>query len=161
VTIPWHDRREFLRLGGGLALAGCLSPLAQGRSAPFRGARSCILVYLTGGPPHLDTWDLKSAAPTEVRGSFRPIATHDEDHREDATEVLPATARLPVSLRQRRPGNTSLPVAMSQKHRRSLRKLMIVAIVFQSGEMAHLVSDSMPSPWRVKRSVPLPSQTFN
>src|SRR5262249_12570747 len=39
------------------------------------GARSCILVYLLGGPPHLDMWDLKPGAPAEVRGPFRPIPT--------------------------------------------------------------------------------------
>src|SRR5262249_42417901 len=36
----------------------------------------CILIYLLGGPPHLDMWDLKPAAPAEVRGPFRPIATN-------------------------------------------------------------------------------------
>jgi Protein of unknown function (DUF1501) len=76
------DRREFLRVGGGLALAGLLTPwttvaadtpacrtLGSGR------ARSCILVYLLGGPPHLDMWDLKPNAPAEIRGPFRPMAT--------------------------------------------------------------------------------------
>jgi hypothetical protein len=39
-------------------------------------ARSCILVYLLGGPPHLDMFDLKPQAPAEVRGPFQPIATN-------------------------------------------------------------------------------------
>ncbi len=38
-------------------------------------AKSCILVYLLGGPPHLDTFDLKPEAPSEIRGPFRPIPT--------------------------------------------------------------------------------------
>ncbi|MBL8849741.1 MAG: DUF1501 domain-containing protein, partial [Planctomycetaceae bacterium] len=38
-------------------------------------ARSCILVYLLGGPPHLDTFDPKPLAPAEVRGPFGTIAT--------------------------------------------------------------------------------------
>src|ERR1043166_4813472 len=75
------DRRHFLRVGGGLGLAGLLSPwpacavaasprvLAPGR------AQSSILVSLLGGPPHLDMWDLKPGAPAEIRGPFRPIAT--------------------------------------------------------------------------------------
>ena len=69
-------RRHFLRIGGGLAIAGCLAPFASAepRAAPGR-ARSCILVYLLGGPPHLDMWDLKPSAPVEIRGPFRPIAT--------------------------------------------------------------------------------------
>jgi hypothetical protein len=74
-----RGRREFLQVGGGLAVAGLLSPrLAGAAPAPVGkpGARSCILVYLLGGPPHLDMWDLKPNAPAEVRGPFRPIATN-------------------------------------------------------------------------------------
>src|SRR5438128_3591691 len=74
-----HGRREFLRLGGGLAVAGFLTrPTVQAsptREPPAGSARSCILVYLLGGPPHLDMWDLKPMAPAEIRGPFRPIAT--------------------------------------------------------------------------------------
>src|ERR1035438_10438074 len=49
-------RREFLRVGGGLAITGLLSPgPALARPPEGEGqARSCILVYLLGGPPHLD-----------------------------------------------------------------------------------------------------------
>jgi hypothetical protein len=36
---------------------------------------NCILLFLVGGPSHLDTWDLKPDAPAEIRGPFRPIAT--------------------------------------------------------------------------------------
>jgi hypothetical protein len=73
-------RREFLRIGGGLALANLVFPrcllASRANSVAAAGeARSCILVYLLGGPPHLDMWDLKPDAPAEVRGPFRPIAT--------------------------------------------------------------------------------------
>ena len=70
-------RREFLRVGGGLAVAGFLAPPSHAaRSAPVTGpAHSCILIYLLGGPPHLDTFDLKPNAPEGVRGPFRPIQT--------------------------------------------------------------------------------------
>lgn len=79
-----RSRREFLRLGGGLAIAGWQSaqpwrrlaasetPTAKSSSAH---ARSCVLVYLLGGPSHLDMFDLKPAAPSEIRGPFQPIAT--------------------------------------------------------------------------------------
>src|SRR5437773_1599115 len=67
-------RREFLRLGGGLAVAAFASPARAAEPAP-RTARSCILVYLLGGPPHLDMWDLKPGAPAEVRGPFNPVTT--------------------------------------------------------------------------------------
>ena len=78
-----HLRRDFLRVGGGLAIAGYALPdWAQARAADGAQtqrragkARSCILVYLLGGPPHLDMFDLKPLAPAEVRGPFQPIAT--------------------------------------------------------------------------------------
>ncbi len=69
-------RREFLRAGGGLAVAGFLSPaIARAETASQHKARSCILVYLLGGPPHLDMFDLKPNAPAEIRGPFKPVAT--------------------------------------------------------------------------------------
>src|ERR1700674_5222488 len=76
------DRREFLRVGGGLACAGFFAPLGatyagtRMQNGPGLGrARSCILIYLLGGPPHLDMWDLKPDAPAEIRGPFKPIAS--------------------------------------------------------------------------------------
>lgn len=91
-------RREFLRVGGGLAVAGFLAPaLAKAKSLPGAkghpvGARSCILVYLLGGPPHLDMWDLKPGAPAEVRGPFRPVCTTVPGVQ--ICEYLPSLARL-------------------------------------------------------------------
>jgi uncharacterized protein DUF1501 len=87
-------RREFLRVGGGLAVAGLFSPgLARSRPAEAEGeARSCILIYLLGGPPHLDMWDLKPHAPAEVRGPFRPIPTNLPGLR--ICEHLPRLARM-------------------------------------------------------------------
>jgi hypothetical protein len=76
--LPDLSRRDFIRLGGVVAAAGAFP--GWGAAAPTsistrRGARSCILVYLLGGPPHLDMWDLKPDAPAEIRGPFQPIAT--------------------------------------------------------------------------------------
>lgn len=77
----FSDRREFLLRGGGLAAAGFVLPAwlnrgeADGAVETVRGGKSCILVYLLGGPPHLDMFDLKPEAPAEIRGPFRPIAT--------------------------------------------------------------------------------------
>ena len=45
-------------------------------AAPRPAAKACILFYLEGGPAHQDLWDMKPEAPAEVRGEFRPIATH-------------------------------------------------------------------------------------
>lgn len=73
-------RREFLRVGSlsalGLGLADALryrlqaDPARQSPKLP-----NCILLWLDGGPSHLDTFDLKPDAPAEVRGDFKPIAT--------------------------------------------------------------------------------------
>jgi uncharacterized protein (DUF1501 family) len=71
-------RRDFLRAGalsaGAVGLS--LADLALLQAAPNRPKDiNCILLFLVGGPSHLDTWDLKPDAPSEVRGPFRPTRT--------------------------------------------------------------------------------------
>src|SRR5580700_9652163 len=84
-------RRDLLRAGGlslfGLSCGSLLRGRAQAESArevtsatplpgrSFGRAKSCILLFMWGGPAHQDTWDLKPHAPAEVRGEFMPIAT--------------------------------------------------------------------------------------
>jgi Protein of unknown function (DUF1501) len=72
-------RRRFLQMGGfgalGLQIAGRLQEASAFDAASKQPIRSCILVFYYGGPSHLDTWDVKPSAPSEVRGLFRPIAT--------------------------------------------------------------------------------------
>ena len=75
------SRRRFLKLGG-LALGGLsLTEVLQAEAASdatsrTRGAhKSTIMVYLSGGLAHQDSFDLKPNAPAEVRGEFRPIST--------------------------------------------------------------------------------------
>jgi hypothetical protein len=80
-TCDGVTRRSFLCVGslglGGLSLANVLRHEAQARQAGQAVRRkSVILVWLAGGPSHLDMYDLKPAAPTEIRGEFRPIATN-------------------------------------------------------------------------------------
>src|SRR5438105_3681569 len=79
-------RRHFLGAGLAAWLSGGLC-----RAVPPR-PRSCILVYLLGGPSHLDTFDLKPDAPAEVRGPFQPIATDVPGLR--VCEHLPRLASL-------------------------------------------------------------------
>jgi len=75
-------RREALRIGGlgmgGLGLADLLR--AEAAAASGTGARpshkAVIMVFLAGGPPHQDMFDLKPDAPVEIRGEFRPIPTN-------------------------------------------------------------------------------------
>jgi len=62
-----------LALGGGLSLPDVLR--AEGESNR-RTQKSVIMVFLSGGAPHQDMYDLKTDAPVEVRGEFQPIATN-------------------------------------------------------------------------------------
>ena len=76
-------RREMLRAGGlgllGLSLSDLLDPRAARATdalTPGGGkAKSCIVLFLMGGPPQHSTWDPKPDAPAEVRGEIGPIAT--------------------------------------------------------------------------------------
>jgi hypothetical protein len=70
------NRRSFLRLGA-LAMGGLSLPtLLQAQQQAGRlSAKSVIMVYLSGGLSHHDSFDLKPDAPSEIAGEFRPIAT--------------------------------------------------------------------------------------
>jgi hypothetical protein len=71
------SRRSFLHIGG-LALGGLTLPhllRAEERANSGKSDRSVIMVYLSGGLAHQDTFDLKPNAPKEVRGEFKPIST--------------------------------------------------------------------------------------
>jgi hypothetical protein len=93
------SRRELLRTGGlgclGLTLPRLLQTQAAacaadpGQASPIR---SCILIFCYGGPSQLDTWDMKPAAPAEVRGEFESIATSVPGLH--ICEHLPRMARL-------------------------------------------------------------------
>ena len=67
------SRRNFIRVGalslGGLALPQLLR--AEQESGVGRSHKAVIMIYLPGGPPHQDTFDLKLDAPSEIRGEFR------------------------------------------------------------------------------------------
>lgn len=71
------SRREFLRVGGfglgGLSLANLLRLEAQ--AARPQRKKSVIYIVLGGGPSHIDMWDLKPEADSDIRGPFKPIAT--------------------------------------------------------------------------------------
>src|SRR4051812_15255007 len=74
-------RREALRVGalgvGGLTLPRLLElqARASGSASHATTAQSVIILFLSGGPSHLDMWDLKPNAPEDIRGTFRPIST--------------------------------------------------------------------------------------
>src|SRR5262245_27349487 len=86
------SRRSFLAVGG-LAMGGLSLPAllqAEERAGTRRSHKAVIMVYLTGGLAHQDTFDLKPDAPREVRGDFKPIATKVPGLR--IGELLPTTA---------------------------------------------------------------------
>lgn len=72
-------RREMLRVGGlacaGLTLADVLRLRAEtGTKAPR--TKSIIMIWLRGGPSHIDSYDMKPQAPAEIRGEFNPCSTN-------------------------------------------------------------------------------------
>lgn len=80
------SRRDAMRLAfGGMLGTGLVpgfspnahaEPREENAAVPaFGRAKSLILIYLYGGPSHIDVWDLKPEAPAEIRGEFRPIDT--------------------------------------------------------------------------------------
>src|SRR5438270_5513150 len=70
------SRRDFLKVGaisvGGLTLADLLRLQARGAMRSASRGKAIIMVYLNGGPSHIDLYDLKPDAPEEYRGEFRP-----------------------------------------------------------------------------------------
>lgn len=80
MTAPTIRRRDMLKLGvlgsTGLTLAGYLRQAAAGTIRPQATAKSGIFIYMSGGPSHMDTFDLKPEAPSEYRGEFKPIKTN-------------------------------------------------------------------------------------
>jgi hypothetical protein len=94
ITRRLLSRRELIRAGGLGALGLGLPDLSAGRAAPLAGrprANSCLIIFLSGGPPQHETFDPKPAAPIEIRGPFLPIATSVPGLQ--FSELLPQTAK--------------------------------------------------------------------
>src|SRR5271165_1695346 len=87
------SRRSFLRMGvlalGGLTLPGLLR--AEAAAGVRSSQKSVIMIYLVGGPPHQDMFDLKPNAPQEIAGPWRPTATNVTGIQ--ICEALPRLAR--------------------------------------------------------------------
>lgn len=89
------NRRDFVRVGAlsafGVGVGHAPTGLqAAGSSSP--AAKRCVLIWLDGGPSHLETFDPKPAAPKEVRGPFAAISTQVPGTH--ISEVLPQTAKI-------------------------------------------------------------------
>jgi hypothetical protein len=92
------SRRDVLRVGALGAIELALPTLLRAAERPpeaptsFGRAKRCLLLFLTGGPPQHDTWDLKPAAPAEIRGELKPISTSLTGVQ--ISELFPRLARL-------------------------------------------------------------------
>src|SRR6516162_10564791 len=95
-TCDGVSRRTFLKVGalaiGGLSLPGLLRQRAQAAPGTSTSRKSVILIWLAGGPSHIDMYDLKPNAPAEFRGEFKPIATNVTGIQ--VGEHLPRQARI-------------------------------------------------------------------
>lgn len=101
-TCDGVTRRELLRVGGSAAFGVSLANMFEWQQATaeegkyggvgFNKAKSVILLYLQGGPTHLDLWDPKSNVPDNVRSVFKPIETKLPGVQ--FTEVLPKLAQV-------------------------------------------------------------------
>jgi Protein of unknown function (DUF1501) len=116
------SRRETLRAGvltlTGLGLPCLLQARPIGRKAGPNGfgrAKSCILIFLWGGPSQLDTWDLKPDAPEAIRGSFKSISTNVPGI--SISEHFPMLAQQAHRLSIVRSMNHSDPAHLSTAHR--------------------------------------------
>jgi hypothetical protein len=89
-------RREILRVGAagalGLSLPSWMSAEAAGLVRREAKAKAVILIYNCGGPSHIDLWDMKPAAPAEIRGVFNPIPTNVPGIQ--ISELMPSLAPL-------------------------------------------------------------------
>ncbi|MFO0876437.1 MAG: DUF1501 domain-containing protein [Gemmataceae bacterium] len=92
------DRRSFLRAGvlgaTGLSLAGLLREEGRANSPRTRGGRepSVIILWMRGGPSHIDMWDPKPDAPVEYRGEFGTMRTNVPGIV--LSDMLPMSARV-------------------------------------------------------------------
>jgi uncharacterized protein (DUF1501 family) len=89
------SRRDFLRIGAfGSALT--MTDILRAQSQPAEGQttrhKAAIMIWLNGGPPHLDMYDLKPDAPENIRGEFKPIQTNVPGVQ--ICELMPLQARM-------------------------------------------------------------------
>jgi hypothetical protein len=99
--MPAPSRREFLRVGGGSLLGLGLADLLRAEALPrpllplrpgFGRAKSVVLIFLQGGPSHLDLWDPKDDVPADVRSPFATIRSKVPGM--ELTELLPRVAEV-------------------------------------------------------------------
>ena len=89
-------RREMLQVGAlsavGLSLPQLLAAKERNAVRPGHEDKACIMIFNLGAPSHVDLWDMKPDAPSEIRGPFKPIRTKSPDI--DISEILPMHAKV-------------------------------------------------------------------
>jgi hypothetical protein len=89
-------RRSFVRLGGlaplGLGLSQFIEAKSGNPSGSFGKAKRCLLLYMWGGPSHIDLFDMKPHAPAELRGPFKEVSTKVPGVR--ITELMPELGKV-------------------------------------------------------------------
>ncbi len=90
------NRRSFLKIGalglGASALTLADVFRAEAKAGTATRPKAVINIFLGGGPPHQDLWEIKTEAPAEIRGEFKPIATRVPGIH--ISELLPRLAAL-------------------------------------------------------------------
>jgi hypothetical protein len=118
------SRRSFLQTGalglGGLSLADVMRMRAQAGTLGNDPDTSVIFIWMPGGPPHMEMYDMKPDAPVDYRGEFKPIKTNVSGI--DVFELKPLHAQLadkfscrctpswPTSSRWSDPSRTTSPI---------------------------------------------------
>lgn len=89
-------RRSFLQVGtlalGGITLADLLRAEESAGTSATKRNKAVIMIHLSGGPSHLDMYDMKPNAPVEYRGEFRPIPTNVSGI--EISEIMPFQAKI-------------------------------------------------------------------
>lgn len=95
-TCNGQTRRDFLTVGTlgaiGLSMPQYLAAKEAGGVDPAKDDHACIMIFNLGAPSQLDTFDMKPAAPAEIRGPFKPISTASTDIQ--ISEILPLHAKI-------------------------------------------------------------------
>jgi hypothetical protein len=96
---------------GGLALPQILQGQAQAGGRPSH--KSVIMIFLAGGPPHQDMWDLKMDAPSEIRGEFKPSGRMSRESKSASSSrgMAGSWTSWPSSGRWSAPTATTTPIS--------------------------------------------------
>jgi hypothetical protein len=87
------SRRDFLHAGSIATMGLGLPQFLHAKEASGKPDNdvNCIMLFLLGGPSHIDTWDMKPKAPAEIRGPFQPIKTNVPGI--EISEIFPKMAK--------------------------------------------------------------------